>query len=266
MFGGYNINQKKLINKKITSNESKYWIHKFDKKLLRQLNNKKILGAEHEKSKSLKKFEPNDKIILFSTLDIDKQKKISFIAYTMVEDIFQDTETLYNHYNSPKKLRLKGIKYFTDPVVARDIASELSFIKNQEKSAAYLKAEYKEISEEDFKKIIKRTSLTKEYPAYFEKVSYIMDDFLLNAIKGLYAIIKTTEKRNQIEIKTFLKLLKKFLNEYNISKSNDEIEEFYAKNVWKLGLKHIHSRDPDKFVILYNRFGEKSNFSYISLE
>jgi predicted RNA-binding protein len=255
-----------LIYKKITSNESKYWIHKFDKKLLRQLNSKKILGAKNKRSKILNNFEPNDKIILFTTLDLDKQKKISFIAYTMVEDTFKDNETLYNHYNSPKKLGLKGIKYFTDPVVARDIASELSFIKNKEKSASDLNAEYKEISEEDFKKIIKKTSLTKEYPAYFEKVSYIMDDFLLNAIKGLYSVIKITEKRNQIEIKTFLKLLKKFLQEYNISKTYDEVEDFYAKNVWKLSLKHIHSRDPDKFVTLYNRFGEKSNFSYINLE
>ena len=93
-----------------------------------------------------------------------------------------------------------------------------------------------------------------------------MDDFLLNAIKGLYAVIKKTEKRNQFEIKMFIKLLKKFLQEYDISKSNDEIEEFYAKNVWKLGFKHNPSRDPDKFVFLYNRLGKKRNFSYISLE
>ena len=110
------------------------------------------------------------------------------------------------------------------------------------------------------KKILRKyckTSLTKEYPAYFEKVSYTMDDFLLNAIKGLYCLIKITETRNQFEIKMFLKLLKKFLQEYDLSKSYDEIEEFYAKNVWKLGFKHNPSRDPDKFVYLYNRSGKK---------
>ena len=250
----------------MASNESKYWIHKFDKNLLKQLNAQKKLGAQNKRSTVLKNFEPNDKIILFSTLDLDKQKKISFIAYTMVEDIYQDNETLYDHYNSSKKLDLKGIKYFTEPIVAREISSELSFIKNKDKSAEYFKAEYREISEEDFKKIFKKTSLTKEYPAYFEKVSYTMDDFLLNAIKGLYAIIKITETRNQFEIKMFLKLLKKFLQEYDLSKSYDEIEEFYAKNVWKLGFKHNPSRDPDKFVYLYNRSGQKRNFSYISLE
>ena len=255
-----------MINKKVGSEESKYWIHKFDKNLLRQLNAKKILGAKNKRSNILKKFEPNDKIILFSTIEHDKQKKISFIAYTMVEEIYHNKEILYNHYHSPIKMNLKGIKYFNEPVVAKEISSELSFIKNIKNSSSYFNSEYREISEEDFKNIIKRTGLTKEYPAYIEKVSYTMDDFILRAIKGLYAVIKTNEPRNQFEIKIFIKLLKKFLQEYDISKSYYEIEEFYAKNVWKLGFKHNPSRDPDKFVFLYTKSGKKRNFSYISLE
>ncbi len=210
--------------------------------------------------------EPNDKIILFSTLDLDKQKKISFIAYTMVDEVYQDNETFYDHYCSPKKLKLKGIKYFTKPVVAKDIADDLDFIKNKNKPSNYLSSEYREINERDFKKIIRKTSLTKEYPAYFESVSFSLEDFLLSSISGLYKVIRRTEKRNQFEIKTFLKLLQKLLNEYDISKSYEEVEEFYAKNVWKLGFKHNPSRDPDKFVVLYNRSGKKNNFSYISLE
>ena len=184
----------------------------------------------------------------------------------MVDDIYQDNETLYDHYCSPKKLKLKGIKYFTEPVVALDIADELVFIKNKKKPSNYLSSEYKEITEQDFKKIIRKTSLTKEYPAYFESVSFSLEDFLLSSINGLYNVIKKTEKRNQFEIKTFLKLLQKFLKEYDVTKSYDEVEEFYARNVWKLGFKHNPSRDPDKFVVLYNRFGKKNNFSYISLE
>jgi hypothetical protein len=224
------------------------------------------LGAEKKRSVTLKNIEPNDKIILFSTLDLDRQKKISFIAYTMVDEVYQDNETLYDHYCSPKKLKLKGIKYFTEPVVALDISDDLVFIKNKKKPSNYLSSEYREIDEKDFKKIIRKTSLTKEYPAYFESVSFSLEDFLLSSINGLYMVIKRTEKRNQFEIKTFLKLLHKLLKEYGVSKSYEEIEEFYARNVWKLGFKHNPSRDPDKFVVLYNRFGKKNNFSYISLE
>ena len=164
-------------------NESKFWIHRFDKDLLKQLDDKKILGAEKKRSMALKKIKPNDRIILFSTLDIDKQKKICFLAYTMVDELYEDNETLYDYYFSTQKLHLKGIKYFTEPVVARDIADDLNFIKDKKKSANYLKSEYKEINEQDFKNIIRKTSLRKEYPAYFERVSFTMDDFLLNAIK-----------------------------------------------------------------------------------
>ena len=247
-------------------NEPKYWIHKFDKGLLKQLDASKTLGAEKKRGKILKDIKPNDKIILFSTLDLDKQKNISFFAYTMVKETYKDGKSLYNHYESPKKLKLKGMKYFTDPLVAKDMANDLEFVADKRKSASYFKAEYREITEEDFKTILRKVSLTKEYPAYFENVSFTLEDFLLNSINGLYNVIKRTEKRNQFEIKLFIKLLKKLLNEYGISKSYDEIEEFYARNAWKLGFKHNPSRDPDKFVALYNRLGKKRNFSYISLE
>ena len=234
--------------------------------MLRELNISKILGAEKKRSMVLKKIEPDDKIILFSTLEIDKHKKICFLAYTMIKDTYHDNESIYNHYNNPKKFILKGIKYFMEPVVAKDIANKLGFIKDMKKSSNYFKSEYREINEQDFKTILRQTNLTKEYPAYFEKVSYNLDDFLLNSIKGLYGVIKNTEKRNQFEIKVFIKLLKKLLLEYDIVKSYDEVEEFYAKNVWKLGFKHNPSRDPDKFVDLFNRLGKKRRFSYISLE
>lgn len=264
--GGGSINQNRLNDRENVSHEPRYWVHKFDKGLLRQLDRSKTLGSERKHSKTLKDIKANDKIILFSTLDLDKQKNIRFIAYTMVKETYLDNKTIYNHYCSPKKLKLKGMKYFTDPLVAKDMANDLEFVKNKEKPANDFKSEYKEITEEDFKAILRKVSLTKEYPAYFENVSFTMEDFLLNSINGLYNVIKRTEKRNQFEIKSFIKLLKKLLNEYGISKSYDEIEEFYARNAWKLGFKHNPSRDPDKFVALYNRLGKKRNFSYISLE
>lgn len=263
---GKNINQKKLTNKKIDSNESKFWIHKFDKDFLKELDSVRLLASEKKRSRSLKHIHPNDKIIIFSTLDVEKQKNICFIAYTMVDEVFQDKKTLFESYSSPSKLKLKGIKYFSDPVIAKDIADELDFIKDKKKPSNYLSSEYKEISEQDFRRILRKTSLTKEYPAYFESVSFSLEDFLLSSIYGLYFVVKQTEQTNQFEIKKFIRLLRKLLKEYGVTKSYEEVEEFYAKNVWKLGLKHNPSRDPDKFVVLYNRFGKKRNFSYISLE
>lgn len=264
--GGGNISQEKLVNKKASLKESKFWIHRFDKDLLKQLDQKKVLGAEKKGSRVLNNFSPNDRIILFSTIQIDNQRKICFIAYTMVEKIDKNDESLYDYYFSPKKLRLKGIKYFNEPIVAKDIAGDLDFIIDKNKSANYFKSEYREINEKDFRNILRQTSLTKEYPAYFERVSFTMEDFILNTINSLFLVIKRTETRNQYEIKNFIKLLRNVLKEYDISKSYDDLEEFYSRNAWKLGFKHNPSRDPDKFVFLYNRSGKKRNFSYLSLE
>ena len=247
------------------SNRSKYWIHKIDKDILRQLHDEKILGSKSKRSRLIKNIEANDKIILFTTLNLNNGKNISFIAYTMVDEVFENNKPLYDYYNSSKKLKLKGMKYFTNPIAAKDLAKSFKFIKDDKNPANFLKSEYKEISKADFNKILNRSSLSMEYPAYFEKMSFTVDEFLLNAIKGLYDLLRKNEKRNQIEIKTFIALLNVFLQPYEISKSHSEIGEFYSKNAWKLDLKHEPSRDPDNSIFLYNSQGKKRKFGYISL-
>ena len=261
-----NINQKKLIKEDSSLKQTKYWIHKIDKSVLKQLNNQKILGAAKEHNKPIKSVESNDKIVLFSKLNIGGTEAIRFIAYTMVDEIYSDHKTLYDHYNSTKKMKLKGIKYFTNPIMVKDLAKSLKFIKNEKRCYNSLRAEYKEIDEEDFKNILHKSSFSKIYPSYLEKLTFTSEEFLLDSIKGVYDLLKKTENRNQIEIKTFIKFLQNFLGSYGISKNYEEIEEFYAKNVWKLGFKHNTSRDPDKFVFLYDSLGKKRRFGYINLK
>src|SRR5690606_32756412 len=102
------------------------------------------------------------------------------------------------------KLKLKGIKYFTDPVAAKDLAKDLEFIKNPKKFSNYLKSEYRQINEEDFKKILRKTNLSKEYPPHFEKLSFTMDEFILNSINSLFHVLMILDHKIQIEIKFFL--------------------------------------------------------------
>jgi len=54
------------------------------------LNQTKVLGAEKQRSVGIKPVEANDKIILFSTLNIDNKPTISFIGYTMVDTTYED--------------------------------------------------------------------------------------------------------------------------------------------------------------------------------
>lgn len=255
-----------MIKETSSVNETKYWLHKFDKDLLRQLDNSKILAAEKKLSTAIKELDANDKIILFSTLEIDHRPSICFIAYTMVEETIENRKKLYNKYESPKKLKLKGMKYFTDPVIAKDIYDKLNFIKNPNNPAESLKSEYKEITEVDFKTILRQTNFTKEFPPYFENLSFTMDEFILNSINSLFYVLKKSDTKKQIEIKTFIHLLTNCLKMYGISKNYDEVKEFYSKNAWKQGFTHKASRDPDKLVDLYNSTGKKRGFSYITLE
>ena len=244
------------------NDSSKYWIHKFPLDLLKNLEKEKKLGALKERSNKLDNFSQNDKIIIFTNLN----SKICFIAYTMVEEIVESDEPLYKTFLSPKKLSLKGIKYFPKPIFARALASKLNFVENTERSANYYMNEFREISQDDFKTIIKGISLFEKYPAYLEKeISFSLDDFIKHTIKVLYGIIKSTENQHQIEIKTFLHSLKVILDEYGIKKSSHYLENFYAMNAYKFGFKHNPSRDPDKSVFLFNSAGSKRKFGYISL-
>ena len=93
-----------------------------------------------------------------------------------------------------------------------------------------------------------------------------LKEFILSTIKSVYIMVKHYETRNQIEIKKFLVILKKFLDGYGVNKSVSDLQEFYSRNAIDLGFKHIPSRDPDKFVPLCTYSGSKKNFAYISLE
>jgi predicted RNA-binding protein len=265
-FGGRKISQNRLFKETSSTNETKYWLHKFYKDHLKQLDNSKVLGAEKKHSRAIKPIEANDKIILFTTLNIDKHPLICFIGYTMVEETFEDEKNIYKMYKSSKKLKLKGIKYFINPVVAKDLSKDLTFIKNPKQPSNFLNTEYREINQDDFNKILSRSELSKKYPSEYEELTFTYDEFILDSMRGLYKVIREIETKNQLEIKIFLRLLRKFLAEQGISKDLEELEEFYSKNAWKLNFKHNRSRDPDRSVILFNRIGKKRIFSYISLE
>lgn len=184
----------------------------------------------------------------------------------MVDDTFENKKFLYNKYKSKKKLKLKGIKYFQKPIIAKDLAEELKFVVNNKKSAYYFKSEYREIEEIDFSKIISFTNSTKTLPTKFNNIVFNQEEFLLNLMKSLYKVLKEIKPKSQLEIKVFLKYVMKALHEFGIEKDLNELKEFYSHNAWKLNFKHNRSRDPDRSVILYNRLGKKRIFSYISLE
>jgi len=230
--------------------------------VISQINEEKSIAAQKKKSTVISKIHEGDRILFLTK----RSNLIEFFAYTQVDEVYSDTKDLYDYYFSKRKLKLKGIKYFSKPISTKEVVDQLKFIENKDKSSAYFRSEYREIPKEDFTQIYKRANLIKTFPSYLEEVSMSFKEFMLSTINVVYNFVKNNEKRKQIEIKSFLTLLKKCLDEYNISKSMAEIQEFYGRHAIELGFKHIPSRDPDKFVPLYLANGEKKNFAYINLE
>jgi predicted RNA-binding protein len=242
---------------------SKYWICRIDEEHLSNIDEQKILCTANEGSEAIKSVNAEDKILFFTP--ISNEKSISFIGYGPVEYTFNDPEYLLESLQSEKKVKLKGIKYFTEPVLVKDIAGNLKFIKNKENLSSYFKSEFREIAEEDFNYVTKRMNSSKAFPGYFDKMFFTRDEFLNNSIKGTYELVKNTGESNQIEIKEFIKLLHKLVSSYGISKSYEDIEEYYSQNVWKLGFEHSPSRNSDILVKLYGPRGNSNRFGYLKL-
>ena len=244
-------------------NTQKYWYHRINTlDVLPKINQEKTIGSENKKSKKIKEISEGDRIFLVTK----RKSSIEFIGYTQVDETYVDDEVLYDYYESRKKLKLKGIKYFSKPLSTNEMSEYLDVITDKKKSANFFRSEYREIPKEDFIRIRKKANLVNYLPSYLEEYSAPLKEFLLNTIRAVFRMVKHYEKAKQIEIKHFLIILKKFLDEYGINKTMTDLQEFYGRNAIELGYRHVPSRDPDKFVPLYLSNGEKKNFAYIILE
>ncbi len=246
-----------------TTEGSKYWIYRIDEEYLSSIDEHKVLGIKNEGYNNIKSIKAQDKILFL--IPLSNERSISFIGYGPVENTFDDPEYLLGVFKSERKVKLKGIKYFTEPIPVKDIADNLKFIKDKENLPYPFKLEFMEIPEDDFNYIVRQMNSTKTFPCYFEKISFTMDIFLNNSIKSVYEMVKNAGESNQIEIKEFIKLLHKFVNLYGVSKSYEDLLEYYSQNVWKLGFKHSPSTNPDNLVKLYSPRGNSNRFGYIKL-
>ena len=249
----------------LVDNENKFWIHKVENMdLLNSIDENKMLGSKFLSSNESKfgKINKNDEILLFTRFN----DNIIFYGFTKVEEIVKTNERLYNHYSNKSKLKIKRIKYFLEPIFIEDFYESVSFVKNKENYTRYFVEEYKKISEDDFKKILKHSTSTGMFPVYFEDYSKNMKDFILDTCNALYNILKYQENYKQIEINEFISLLKLSLQGYGIDKDYGDLKRFYSRYPHELRVKHLTTRDSKKFVKLLNQSGEIRNFAYISLE
>jgi predicted RNA-binding protein len=186
------------------------------------------------------------------------------VGFGLVKRLFRSDDEILGFDKSTHKIELAVIKYFRTPVIASEVDG-LSFIKDKKNVSSYFKSEYREILETDFKRVFRKSTSTDAFPTYFETISFNYDEFILNSISGLYEVLQETQNLNQIEIKEFIKLLHALIKSQGITKSLTEINNFYRYNVWKVGIVHTTSRDPKKFVQLFDSRGNDNQLAYIKL-
>ncbi|MDZ4171535.1 MAG: hypothetical protein U1C19_05165 [Methanobacteriaceae archaeon] len=225
---------------------------------------KKIISARGHQARTISKINIKDRILFVCPLNVGKSKKIAFVGFGLVKRLFRSNEEILGFDKCAHKIELAVIKYFRNPVIVSDVDG-LEFVKNKKKISSYFKSEYREISENDFKRVFRKSPSVNEFPTYFEKHSFNYDEFMLNSISGLHEVLKETYKLNQIEIKEFIKLLHVLIKSHGIKKSLTEINNFYQHNVWKVGIVHTTSRDPKKFVQLFDSRGNDNQLAYIKL-
>ena len=243
-------------------NHNKFWIHRLDSEVISQIDEEKVIASQNRKSANITKLRAGDRIIFVAKFD----NSLEFFAYTQVDELFQNNKKIFDYYSSRRKLKLKGIKYFAKPISIGEFTQQFDFIIDKEHPSRYFNSEYREITKDEFSSIYKKANLIKEFPSYLEEVNMTLKEFIINTIHSVYNFVKHYEKRKQIEIKSFIKILKAFLDSYGIKKSIQELQDFYSIHAIELGFRHVPSRDLDKFVPLYLSTGEKKNFAYISLE
>ena len=248
----------------LVDDENKFWIHKVEFNLIEDIDKEKYVGSKFLSSDktNFSRIDKNDEILLFTRF----KGNTIFYGFTKVEEIVSDNKTLYNHYSNKTKLKIKRTKYFLEPIYIEDIYENVSFVKNKENYVYYFRDEYKNISKEDFKLILKQSTSTGMFPVYLDEYHKNMKEFILDTCKSLYNVLKNQGDKSQIEINEFISILNLSLKGYGINKDVEDLKRFYSRYAHELGFKHLPSRDPEKFVVLLTPFGEKRNFAYVSLK
>lgn len=244
--------------------ENKFWIHKVEFNLIEDIDVDKCIGSKFLSSDktNFSRIDKNDEILLFTRF----KGNIIFYGFTKVEDVDSNNKPLYNHYSNKTKLKIKRIKYFLEPIYIEDFYENVSFVKNKENYKRYFVNEYKKISKEDFKLILKQSTSTGMFPVYLDEYHNNMKEFILDTCKSLHNILKNQNDKSLVEINQFIFMLKISLEGYGIKKDLEDLKRFYSRYAHELGFKHIAAREPEKFVVLLYASGEKKNFVYIDLK
>ena len=249
-YGGLIIKNNTLLDK--CSDKTKFWIFNVNQDYLNNVLSENKIAAVKKKSININKINFRDIILISSKFN----NTYSIIGLTMVDRIYENDKKLFGYFESTKKINLKSIKYFKNPIIFNNIKDNVSI-------KYFTKKEIIEVSREDMAFILNCQKLIADKPLYLSDVTINYDSFLLNIIKTVYDLLNMNRKLKQMDIIEFIKIVDQTLKNFNVKIPISEIEKYYSMNVWKLNFRHVPSRDSDKNMLLYDSMGKSKNFGYI---
>ncbi|AWX31851.1 hypothetical protein AW729_01535 [Methanosphaera sp. BMS] len=248
--GGLIIKNNVLLEK--CNDKTKFWIFNVNQDILNNVLSENKIAAIKKKSVNINKINYRDIVLISSKLN----NTYSIIGLTMVDRIYENDKKLFGYFESKKKILLKSIKYFKNPILFTTIKDKLSLDSLSGK-------EIVEVTREDMEIILDCEHLISEKPLYLSDITINYDTFLLNIIKTTYDLLNMNKKLKQMDIIEFIKIVNGILKDFNIKIPVNEIKKYYSLNVWKLNFRHVPSRDSDKNVLLYDSMGKSKNYGYI---
>ncbi len=233
---------------------SNFWMVNISSDFIQRVIENQIFGARTKRSVNINKFRRKDILLLCTKFD----NQYVIIGVSMVDTILTNDKKLFNHFLSDKKVTIKSVKYFENPIVINSIKENVN-VKN------FTKKEFLQITKEEIIFILQKEKLLNTKPLNLSKIELNLDEFLLNSIKSTYYLLTKDKSEKQLDIYDFIKLWQENLEMLGVKKNQDDLEKYYSHNIWRLNFKHVPSRDPDKNVLLYDGTGKSKNFGYIIL-
>jgi len=256
----------------------RYWMHRVAPEFLTMVAMRKFIGSRSAHARKVKELRKGDAVLLVTTLlvpqgnNLPPTKRIAFVAAAWVEAISNMPHPEVGYDKHKVKLKLRDIRGFVEPLLLEDVARlGVDFIVGKKKLSDAMDFEYREITEDDFYRIVASRSIVNGLPNYISDATprtnvKFSDKQLISMFKLTRELLRTAfPMRPEIEIKLFLGTLAGLLQGAGVAIDYDAVYAEYRRLAHKVGFRHKPSRDTDLQVELLDETGRPRRFAFISL-
>jgi len=256
----------------------RYWMHRIAREFLHAVAMRKSIGSRSTRARKVKEVQRGDAVLLVTTLLIQEDdnlppvNRIAFVGAAQIQGRREMPHPDVGYDKHRRKLKLREFKGFAKPLFLKDVAAlGVQFVAGKRKLSDAMNFDYREISEEDFNRIVASCTLVNGLPDYVadaapRKKLKFSDQQLIKMFKLARELLRTAlPMRSEIEIRLFLKALTGLFEGAGIAASYDALYSEYRRIAHKMRVRHSPSRDPDLQVQLLDETGKPRRLAYISL-